>query len=138
MIEEGILDTNTVILLPRLSASQELPTYPLITTITLAELAAGPLLAVDDDERAARLQHLSYAESEFEALPFDSAAARAFGKVSSDLRRAGRKRSARAFDAQIAAIAISRSLPLFSANARDFRGIEGLDVIEVDHPDRRN
>ena len=44
---EGILDTSTVILLDRLADSSQLPSTPLITSVTLAELAVGPLVAED-------------------------------------------------------------------------------------------
>lgn len=64
----------------------------------------GPLVATTDAERAARLAHLQQAEADFEALPFDADAARACGQVAASLRRAGRKPSARAYDAMIAAI----------------------------------
>lgn len=133
----GILDTSTVLLLPRLTDPQTLPSRPMITAITLAELAVGPLVASTDAERARRQAHLQQAESDFDSLPFDQAAARAFGKVASDLRRAGRKTSARAYDALIAATAIANGLPLYTANADDFRGIGDLEVIPVPVPDRR-
>lgn len=38
----GILDTSTVILLPRLNNASALPAEPTITAITLAELSVGP------------------------------------------------------------------------------------------------
>jgi len=47
----GILDTSTVILLPRLKDPSALPDKPLISAVTLAELSAGPLVARDDLER---------------------------------------------------------------------------------------
>ena len=81
MTERGILDTNAVILLPRLTDTASLPSYPVITTITLAELSVGPHVASNDMERAARQAHLQQAESDFDPLPFDSAAARALGRV---------------------------------------------------------
>ncbi|SRR5216684_2947349 len=58
----GILDTSTVILLPRLSDPSLLPAEPLITAITLAELSVGPLVARTEQERAARQAHLQQAE----------------------------------------------------------------------------
>ena len=131
----GLLDTSTVILLPRLRDPDGLPDAPLITAITLAELSVGPLVAATDPERAARLAHLQQAEADFEPLPFDADAARAFGQVAASLRRAGRKTSARAYDAMIAAIAIANDLPLYTCNPDDFIGIEGLDVVAVAHPD---
>lgn len=130
----GLLDTNTVILLPRLRDPQALPEQPLISTITLAELAVGPLVARDDAERAARQAHLQQAEADFEPLPFDAAAARAFGRVAASLRRAGRTPAARAFDAMIAAIALANDLPLYTANPADFAGIDGLEVVAVEQP----
>lgn len=132
----GLLDTNTVILLPRLSDPSVLPERPLISVITLAELSVGPLVAGDPAQRAARLAHLQQAEADFDPLPFDADAARAFGQVASALRRSGRKASARAYDAMIAAIAIANGLPLYTCNPDDFTGIDGLTVVAVPHPDR--
>jgi len=91
----GILDTSVLIELAGLDPEQ-LPAVPLITAITLAELSVGPLVAKTDDERAARQAHLQQAEADFEPLPFDAAAARAFGRVAASLRHAGRKPAARA------------------------------------------
>jgi tRNA(fMet)-specific endonuclease VapC len=44
----GILDTSTVILLPRIDDPDVLPNEPLITSVTLAELSVGPLVTDDD------------------------------------------------------------------------------------------
>jgi predicted nucleic acid-binding protein len=133
---QGILDTSTVILLPRLVDADTLPEAPTITAVTLAELSVGPLVARTDAERAARQAHLQQAEADFDPIPFDAAAARAFGQVAADLRRAGRKTSARAYDALIAAIAIARGLPLYTVNPDDFAGIDQLKLVAVPHPDR--
>lgn len=133
----GLLDTSTVILLPRLRDPEGLPDAPLISAITLAELSVGPLVATTDTERATRLAHLQQAEADFEPLPFDADAARAFGRVAASLRRSGRKASARAYDAMIAAIAIANGLPLYTCDPDDFTAIEGLVVVAVAHPDER-
>lgn len=130
----GLLDTSTLILLPRLRDPGALPDQPLISTVTLAELAVGPLVARDEDERAARLAQVQQAEADFDPLPFDAAAARAFGRVAASLRRSGRKPTARAYDAMIAAIALANGLPLYTCNPDDFAGIEGLEVVAVPHP----
>jgi tRNA(fMet)-specific endonuclease VapC len=130
----GLLDTSTVILLPRLRDPALLPDRPLISTITLAELSVGPLIATDDAERAARLAHVQQAEADFEPLPFDSEAARVFGRVAASLRRSGRKTAARAYDAMIAAIALAHDLPLYTCNPDDFAGIDGLTVVPIPHP----
>jgi tRNA(fMet)-specific endonuclease VapC len=132
--ERGILDTNTVIMLPRIEAASSLPAEPLITTVTLAELSVGPLVATTDAERAARQAHVQKAEADFDPLPFDSSAARAFGRVAASLRRAGRKPSARAYDAMIAATALSNGLPVYTCNPADFSGIDGLKVVAVPVP----
>ena len=134
--DHGVLDTSAVILLDRLHDPERLPRTPLISTITLAELSAGPLTTDDPAERAARQARLQQAETDFEALSFDESAARAFAAVAADLRSAGRKATARAFDALIAAIAIANGLPLYTVNPSDFRGIGGLDLRTIDHPDR--
>ncbi len=127
----GVLDTSTVILLSRLTEPSVLPAEPLITTVTLAELSVGPLVAADERERSARQAHLQQAEADFDPLPFDAAAARAFGQVAASLRRAGRKPAARAYDAMIAATAIARDVPIYTCNPADFAGIEGLEVVTV-------
>jgi tRNA(fMet)-specific endonuclease VapC len=130
----GVLDTSTVVLLSRLTDADQLPVEPAITTITLAELSVGPLVTDDNGERAARQAHLQQAESDFEPLPFDAAAARAFGQVAADLRKAGRTTRARAYDALIAAVAVAEQLPLYTVNPRDFEHISGLEVIPIPHP----
>ena len=132
----GLLDTDTLILLPRLRDAAALPEQPLISTITLAELSVGPLVATNESERAARLAHLQQAEADFDPLPFDADAARAFGQVAASLRRSGRKVSARAYDAMIAAVALANGLPLYTCNPDDFARIDGLVVIAITHPDR--
>ena len=131
----GLLDTNVVILLSRLRDPALLPESPRICAVTLAELSVGPLIAHTPEERAVRQAHLQQAEADFEALPFDAAAARTFGGVAAALRRAGRKPTARAFDAMIAAIAIANGLPLYTSDPGGYAGIEGLDLVSVPHPD---
>jgi tRNA(fMet)-specific endonuclease VapC len=133
--ERGLLDTNTVILLNRLSDPSFLPQRPLICTITLAELSVGPLVTDDPQQRAARQAHLQLAESSFRPLPFDAAAARRFGGVAASLRSVGRKPAARAYDALIAAVALANDLPIYTVNPSDFEGIDGLTVRAVPHPD---
>ena len=133
--DRGVLDTNTVILLPRLTDPTVLPAEPLITAVTLAELSVGPLVASTDAERAARQAHLQQAEADFDPLPFDAPAARVFGRVAASLRRAGWKVNARAYDAMIAATALASGLPVYTCNPNDFAGIDGLEVVRVAFPD---
>ena len=96
---DGLLDTSTVVLLNRFTDPGLLPARPTISTVTLAELSVGPLVAVSDQERAARQAHVQQAEDDFDPIPFDAAAARVFGRVAASLRAAGRKPTARALDA---------------------------------------
>ena len=128
-----MLDTSTLILLDRLDAD-ELPEESTITAITLGELSVGPLVTIDEHERARRLAHLQLAEADFEPLPYDATAARVFGRIAAALRLAGRTSGARSFDVMIAATAIANDLPLFTCNPRDFDGIDELVVFAVTHP----
>jgi tRNA(fMet)-specific endonuclease VapC len=132
--EQGVLDTSAVIVLAD-TPVELLPRVASITAITLAELSVGPLIAKSDEARNARLGNLQVAEANFEPLPFDAAAARAFGAVAASLRRAGRKTAARTYDAMIAATAVANDLPLFTCNPDDFRGIDGLTVVAVPVPE---
>lgn len=132
----GILDTSAVILLERLDEA-DLPAETLITAVTLAELSVGPLVASDDAERAARQARLQQAEADFDPLPFDADAARAFGGVAASLRHGGRKVQACAYDAMIAATAIANRLPLYTVNPADFEGIAGLELRGIGHPGQR-
>jgi tRNA(fMet)-specific endonuclease VapC len=131
----GVLDTSTFILLRRIPDAGALPAEPMITAVTLAELAVGPLVARGDDERARRQAHLQWAEADFVPLPFDVDAARAFGAVTAGLRRAGRKVAARTYDAMIAAIAIANDLPVYTCNPGDFEGIARLEVVAIPVPE---
>lgn len=131
---QGILDTSAVIAMRLIADPAALPSEPLITTVTLAELSVGPLVARDERERAARQAHLQEAEADFEPLPFDRASARAFGRVAASLRQSGRKTAARAYDALIAATAIAHGLPVYTCYAADFEGIDGLQVVPVTLP----
>lgn len=125
---EGLLDTSAVLLLSAIDDPAVLPEYPRVSAVTLTELSVGPLVARDDVERAARQAVLQQVEADFDPIPFDDRAARAFGRVAASLRASGRKVRARSYDAMIAAIAIAHDLPLYTANPDDFKGIEGLEV----------
>jgi predicted nucleic acid-binding protein len=100
------------------------------SAVSLGELSVGPLMSHTDHERP----HLQQAESDFDPIPFDAVAARAFGQVAASLRRGGRKGAARACDAMIAATALVNGLPVYTCNPNDFAGIDGLEVISIPHP----
>lgn len=110
-------------------AAANLPREFAISTLTLAELAAGPHSAVDPAERARRQEVAQRAEL-FDPLPFDVVAARAFGRVSAEVTAAGQKvRGSRAVDLLIAASALAHGLPLYTRNPSDFRVLG--DLLEV-------
>lgn len=125
----GLIDTSVVIELERLDP-EELPAALAVAAITLAELAAGPHATDDLTERARRQERLQLTEATFDAIPFDAACARAYGRVYAETLAAGRKaRGKRAIDLLIAATALASQLPLYTANPADFDGLDAL--IEV-------
>lgn len=104
-----------------------LPVELAISAITLAELAAGPHAAQDHLERGRRQDRLQRAEAVFDPLPFDSNAARAYGRVYAAVVNEGRKaRGPRAVDLLIAATAAAVQLPLYTRNPDDFRGLDEI------------
>ena len=122
----GLVDTSVIIDLERLDPS-ELPDEIVVSAITLAELAAGPHATDDPDERARRQDRLQRTETTFDPLPFDDAAARAYGRVYASVATAGRKaRGRRAVDLLLAASALGCGLPLFTRNPDDFAGLDDL------------
>ena len=129
---QGLLDTSVVIDLDQLDPSK-LPLEVAVSAVTMAELAAGPHAASDADERGRRQDRLQRAEAAFDPLPFDSEAARAYGRVYAAVAAAGRKaRGARAVDLLIAATACAAGLPLYTRNGADFEALEDLvDVVVV-------
>ena len=128
----GLLDTSVVVSLGGLTDLDALPARCFVSAITLAELSVGPLVAKTDRERIARQSVLQQVEADFHAIPFDDRAARAFGRVLAELHASGRKTTARAYDALIAATAVANELPVFTLNVHDFSGITSLTVVEVE------
>lgn len=137
---QGLLDTNILILRAWINPAEP-PEEMAISAITLAEPSAGPHEVRSNDkqdsydehdERARRLEILQRAESEFDPVPFDTEAARIYGRVTA---AAGRKPRGRAVDLMIAATAIAERLPLYTTNPGDFRGLDKLvTVIPVTRP----
>lgn len=142
-IQSGLLDTNVVILRTWI-APEELPDEMAISAVTLAELSAGPHEVRSDDEqdayfeaaeRARRMDVLQRAEHEFDPIPFDVEAARAYGRVTAAVLAVGRKPRRRIADLMIAATAIAADLPLYTTNPDDFAGLERLlAVVPVTRP----
>jgi predicted nucleic acid-binding protein len=141
--ERGLLDTN-IMILRRWVDPAELPAEMAISAITLAELSAGPHEVrrneeqTDYDEyaeRGRRLDVLQRAENEFDPVPFDTEAARIYGRICAAVIGAGRKPRRRVADLMIAATAVAEGLPLFTTNPDDFKGLETLlTVVSVTRP----
>lgn len=128
----ALLDTSVVINLERIDPI-DLPEEPLISAITMAELAAGPQATADPTERARRQDRLQRAEASFAPIPFDDGAARAYGRVYAEVAAAGRKpRGPRALDLLIAAIALDADLPLYTRNPADVEALGKLiEIVAV-------
>lgn len=137
--DRGLLDTN-VIILRRGLVQAELPAEMAISAVTLAELSAGVHLVRGDDvvaaaERARRMAVLQRVEHEFEPLPFDADAARAFGQINAAVVAVGRTPRRRVADLMIASVAAAHQLPLYTTNPGDFAGLkEIVDVVAVTRP----
>ncbi|WP_447003415.1 type II toxin-antitoxin system VapC family toxin [Saccharothrix isguenensis] len=129
--ESGVLDTCTYIDLGLLDPAV-LPEVPELTAITLAELHRGVAMAKDAATRAVRTEKLGAAIVEFEPLPFDEQAAVRFGTLVALTLEANRDPKPRRLDLMIAAIASARGMPLYTRNAKDFAGLDGMvQIVEV-------
>jgi predicted nucleic acid-binding protein len=126
----GLLDTSVLV---DPAAASVLPSDISISSLSLAELTAGPHATNDAAERGRRQEHLQVIESTFDALPFDDACARAYGRVYAAVAGIGRKpRGPRAVDLLIAATAVAHQLALYTCNADDLRGLESLlEIVDV-------
>lgn len=125
-LTSGLLDTSVVIDWHDPKVVAALPDQMAISAITAAELAAGPLLASTAIEAAKRQARLQEVESQLEPIPFDAAAGRSYGLIVAAVVREGRKPRSRFADLLIAATAHANRLDLYSRNAQDFAGLEGL------------
>jgi predicted nucleic acid-binding protein len=127
-----LIDTSVVVDLERIDSSA-LPRQFAISTITLAELAAGPHATSDPAERAERQELVQRAETLMDPLPFDIASAMAYGRVYAAATAAGQKpRGGRAVDLLIAATALGQGLPLYTRNPADFAALgQVMEVVAV-------
>jgi predicted nucleic acid-binding protein len=130
--DRGLIDTSVAVDIGELDPAL-FPAEVAISALTLAELATGPHAARDDLMRARRQTQLQFVEANVEALPFDPSCARAYGLVYASVLDVGRKaRGTRSVDLMIAATALAHDLPLYTRNAKDLRGLEGLiEIVDV-------
>jgi predicted nucleic acid-binding protein len=126
---QGLLDTSVLIDFESIDP-ELLPAEASVSAISMAELTAGPHGTNDREERAHQQARLQFIEASLSPIPFDANCAHAYGLVFAAVSAAGRKpRGARAIDLLIAATSVSMELPLFTSNAADFAGLEGLTTI---------
>ena len=121
----GLLDTSVVIDMDAIDVDL-LPDESAIAAVTLAELAAGPHATRSDDERARRQDRLQWAAQTWDPLPFDTNAARRYGRVIAAVHVSGRSTRSRLADLLIASTAASNGLALYTRNPNDFIGLEQL------------
>jgi predicted nucleic acid-binding protein len=124
--EVGILDTSVIVALDSIDPNL-LPNQFAVSTVSLAELAAGPHATADPMERAIRQDRLQRVETTFDVIPFDGRAARAFGFIFAAVLAVGRQpRGRRTIDLLIASSAVAEGLPLYTRNPDDLSGLENL------------
>jgi predicted nucleic acid-binding protein len=128
---KGLLDTSVVldhdVIDPKL-----LPDESAISSVTLAELAAGPHATDESDERARRQDRLQWAAATWDPIPFDDEGARVYGRMFAAPRAAGQSSRSRFADLLIASTAAANNLPLYTRNPDDFQALrEIIKVIAV-------
>lgn len=125
MSDRVLLDTSVVIELENLDLGDFRRAIPLVSAISVAELAYG-LDADDPIERQLRTERFQSVLNELVVLPFGITAARHYGTAAALVRRAGRNPRSRRMDLQIAATAAAHSLPVITRNPADFAHLERL------------
>lgn len=104
-----------------------LPDELAVSVVTIAELEAGVLMAVDVPTRSRRLSTLTYALT-LEPVPIDEAVASEWARLRVQLRQTGQRMPVN--DSWIAATAMALGVPVVTQDA-DFPDVEGLPVISV-------
>lgn len=127
----ALLDTSVLVDLDDPDVQAALPTDVAVSTISLAELSAGPALATSPLERARRVARLQLVEALFAPVDFDRSAARSYGIVVAAVARSRRTHRSRVADLLIAATAHARGFDVCTRNASDFAGLRALVSILV-------
>jgi predicted nucleic acid-binding protein len=126
---KGLLDTSVFIAAEsgRPVDEQRLPEDAAVSVVTVAELQAGLLAAVDVDVRARRLATLD-AVADIELLGIDERAGLMWARMRVHLAQSGSRLNVN--DMWIAAVAASRGLPVVTQDD-DFGPVEGIGGPEV-------
>jgi predicted nucleic acid-binding protein len=120
-----LLDTSALIDLEHVDLGVLGDAQPVVSAVTVAELASG--LDTDDlVERRARTDRFYAVLREMPVLSFDLVAARLYGTMAAMVRRSGRNPRPRRTDLQIAATAGAHAIPLITGNSTDFAGLDRL------------
>ncbi|MGH2968325.1 MAG: PIN domain-containing protein [Solirubrobacteraceae bacterium] len=119
----AVLDTSVLIaanpLEPRLQTA--------ISTVSIAELHFGLLVARDDDTRALRATRLGLLEARYpDPLPIDDRVAREWGRLQAAVANRGASPRRRTADLAIAATANVHDAVLVTGNPEDFAIIDDL------------
>jgi tRNA(fMet)-specific endonuclease VapC len=125
-----LLDTNVCISYlnnPETSIRERLqklvPSSVVLCATVEAELYYGVMKSQTPSKNLAKLAPFL---AQFVILPFDSTAAKEFGRIRAKLAKAGTPIGP--YDLQIAAIAIANGLKLVSHNTREFSRVTGLQL----------
>lgn len=126
--ERALLDTSVLIA----GDVSPIPGVLAISAISLAELHFGVLIAKSPEVRAERLRRLSILQKHFDPLTVDEAVAISYGRLAAAVVQPGRQPRRRTMDLLIAATAHAHGASLYTRNADDFAGLEGLvNVVAV-------
>ncbi len=117
----GLLNGTSEALAARLRARR--PSDVLLCAVVKAELTFG---AYRSQRMAENLRVLKRFFEPFASLPFDDACVDVYGRIRSDLERAGTPIGP--YDLMIAATALAHDLTLVTANTREFGRVPGLSI----------
>ena len=122
-----LLDTS-VLIEGRIPADPETA----ISTVSIAELHFGLLVAAEEETRALRASRLGLIEARFpDPLPIDDRVAREWGRLQAALAARGANPRARSSDLAIAATANVHSAALLTHNTKDLKIVEDLVDVRV-------
>jgi predicted nucleic acid-binding protein len=104
-----------------------------ISTVSIAELHFGLLVAPDEASRSIRAARLGLIEARFpDPLPVDDRVAREWGRLKAAVSQRGGRPRKRLADLAIAATANVNGAALLTHNIKDFKLIE--DLVDVRSP----